>query len=164
MAEFEGKITTGAMEREKAAAALGTNQRSAFDIVHREDYKTEAEYIQALAATSKALETPEYQKAARKAAEDQIRRNEAEIRKAQRAEFQEIRKGITLQPYQREQIDKQAAEMARADLAAGKIGTADMGKTIEQHAKALQDRETDAQAAAQQFNSFLRGMVRGSAV
>ena len=155
----KGTFTTGTMAREKAAAALGANQKSAFDIVKREDYQTEAEYIQALAATSKALESPEYQRAARKAAEEEIRREEAEIRKAQREQFQEIRKGITLTPMQQEAIDKRAAERARADLAAGRIGTADMGKAIQDHAAELGNREKDTQAAAAQFNAFIRGAM-----
>ena len=160
--EVQAEFITKEITQEKAATAFGLNQKSAFDIVRREDYKTEAEYIQALSDTSKAMETPEYQRAARKAAEEQQLRSEAAIRAEQRKEFQSIRAGITLTPMQKEQIDKRAAEMARADLASGKIGASQMGRTIEKYANQLEDSEKTAQASAAQFNAFIRGTMRGN--
>ena len=151
-AEF---VTKEALE-EKLSVALGLNQRSVFDIVRREDYRTEAEYIKALSDTSKAMRTPEYQRAARKAAEEQQRRDEAATRAEQRKEFESIRRGVKLTPMEQEQIDRKAANMARADLAAGKIGASELGATIEGYAGQLADKAKDSKACSMQFNNFIR--------
>ncbi len=129
-----------------------------FDVVHREDYKTEADYIQALAKTSQVMESDAYRRAVSKASIEARQREEAEIRKAQREEYAEIRKGIKLSEMQQKDIDKRAGEMARADLAAGKIGTADLGRQIEKYAAELGDEEKSTQAAGIQFNNMLRAL------
>ena len=48
MAELRGTLTTPSDRRAKAAAAFGVKTTSVFDIVHKEDYNNEAEYIKAL--------------------------------------------------------------------------------------------------------------------
>lgn len=156
MAEINATFTTKDIIQDRAATAFGLNQKSVFDIVRREDYRTEAEYIQALSDTSKAMETPEYHRAARKAAEEKQRRNEAAIREAQRREFAEIRRGVKLTPMEQEQIDKQAADMARADLASGKIFASGLGARIEEYAERLADKAKDSKASSMQFNNFIR--------
>lgn len=162
--EINSTFVTADQTRERAAAAFGLNQKSVFDIVHKDDYKTEAEYIQALAETSKAMETPEYQRARRKAEEEQRHRNEAAIRAEQRKEFQSIRRGVTLTQTEKEQIDRQAADLARRDLAAGRIGASALGATIERYAAELEGKEIDAQASARQFNAFIRREVNRATV
>ena len=156
MSNVNAEFRTPEAVRDAAAAAFGLNQKSVFDIVRREDYKTEAEYIQALSDTSKAMETPEYQRARRKAAEEEQRRNEAAIRAEQRKEFQTIRRGVTLTQTEKEQIDRQAADMARRDLAAGRIFASGLGAKIEEYAGQLSDKAKDSKASAMQFNAFIR--------
>ena len=158
--EVQANFITKDSIKDKAAAALGLGAQSAFDVVKREDFKSEAEYIRALAETSKALESPEYQRARRRAAEEELRRKERETREKQREEFRRIRAGIKLTPHEQQQIDTKAAEMARADFAAGRIGASALGATIERYAAELEGKEIDAQASAQQFNAFIRDAMQ----
>ena len=162
MAEIKAEFTTQNDVKEKAANALGLNQKSVFDIVRREDYINEAAYIKALAETSKAMETPEYQRAARKAAEEEKRMSEERVRATQRAEFQAIRQGVTLTPLEQQRVDEQAAELARRDLAAGRIFASDMGRTIEEYASELGNRAKDEKATSVQFNSFIRAELKNA--
>ena len=159
--EVHANFITNDTVKDKAAAAFGLNQKSVFDIVRREDYPNEAQYIKALADVSEAMETPEYLRARRKAAEEEQRRNEAAIRAEQRKEFQTIRRGVTLTQTEKEQIDRQAADMARRDLAAGRIFASGLGAKIEEYAGQLTDSAKDSRASAQQFNAFIRATLRG---
>lgn len=154
--EVQANFITNDTIKDKAAAALGLDAQSAFDIVRREDYPNEAAYIKALADVSEAMQKPEYQRARRKAAEEEQRRNEAAIRAEQRKEFQTIRRGVTLTQAEKERIDRQAADMARRDLAAGRIFASGLGAKIEEYAGQLTDSAKDSKASAMQFNTFIR--------
>lgn len=157
MAEIQGTITTPEMTRERMKAALGLDQPSALDVVRREDYKSDVEYIHALTETQAMMDAPEYQKAARRVAAEKQRRQEQETREAQRKEYDEILKDVTLQEYQKKEIDTKATEMARRDLAAGKIFASDLGRRIEKYAAELTEEKKRELAANIQMNRMFRG-------
>ncbi len=161
MAEINAEFYTGEIIRDKAASALGFDAPSVLDVVKREAYPDDAAYIRALVETQKAMDDPAYTELRRKEREEQQRKLEKETREAQRREFESIRAGIQLTQMQREAIDKQAAEMARADLAAGKIGASELGRTIEEYAAKLADKIKDSEASSAQFNAFLRNAIHG---
>ena len=57
----------GDITKKKLVAALGMNMPSVHDIVKRENYKTEEEYLSALVETSSKLNNPEVKAALREA-------------------------------------------------------------------------------------------------
>ena len=142
---------------EKAATAFGFNQPSALDIVHREDYENDVAYIHALTEAQAKMDNPEYQRAARKVAEEDRRRQEKAIREEQRKEYSEILKTVKLSDLDRRTVDTQAAEMARRDLAAGRIFASDLAGRIEHYAEELTEKKKRDLAAGIQFNRCLRG-------
>ena len=162
--EINATFTTKDTLKDKMATALGMGAKSAFDIVKRSDYATEAEYIVALAETSKAMETPEYRRAAAQAREREAKAQEQATREAQRREFQSIRNGVTLTPAEKEKIDKEAADLARRDLASGKIFASGLGAKIEEYAGQLADRAKDSKASSMQFNNFIRAEMHRASI
>lgn len=158
MAEIEATISSKETTKEKAAAAFGMNQPSALDVVRRDDYVNDVEYIHALAETQARMDDPAYQRAARKVAAEDQQRHEKEIRDEQRKEYAAILTGVKLSDMDRRSIDTQAAELARKDLAAGKIFASDLGKQIEKHAGELTEKKKRELAAGIQFNRALRGL------
>lgn len=54
-------------------------------------------------------------------------------------------------------IDAEAADLARRDLAAGRVAASALGATIERYAAELGERRKDEKAAGALFNSMLRG-------
>jgi tRNA(Ser,Leu) C12 N-acetylase TAN1 len=157
MAEIQATITSPEMMQEKMKAALGFDQPSALDVVRREDYKSDVEYIHALAETQAMMDAPEYQKAARKVAAEKQRRQEQETREAQHKEYNDILNGVTLQEHEKKEIDTKAAEMARSDLGAGKIFASDLGRRIEKYAAELTEKKKRELAANIQMNRLFRG-------
>lgn len=157
MPEIIGEFITQESIKAKAASAFGLDQPSALDVVHRENYKSDVDYIHALTETQAKMDNPEYQKAARKVAAEDRRRQEEEIRKAQRREYDEILKSVKLDDIDKRAIDKEAAQEARRDLAAGKITLSELGQRIESYGEKLTDQKRRERAASIQFNRCLRG-------
>lgn len=153
----QSEIVTKESTTEKVAAALGFNQPSALDVVRREEFKSDADYIHALTETQAKMDDPEYQRAARKVAEEDRRRQEKAIREEQRKEYSEILKTVKLSDLDRRTVDTQAAELARRDLAAGRIFASDLAGRIEHYAEELTEKKKRDLAAGIQFNRCLRG-------
>ena len=82
---------------------------------------------------------------------------EREQRTEQEAAYKEIRSTVQLDNLDQREIDTQAAEMARRDLAAGRISASGLGKAIEDYAKQLTEKRKDTKASNQLFNAMLRG-------
>ena len=158
--EYKGRDNTVA----KAVAAFGFNQPNPEDIIHREDYDSDAEYAVALARMTQTMSTPEYRSAARKVGVKAQVKTEEEERTIQRKEYAEIRKTVTLNDYELEQIDREAKEMAREELATGKISAHQLGATIEQFANHLTKERKNQKAANQQINAMFRKEIRRNTV
>ena len=156
MAEMQAKIETRQDTAAKFAAKLGVDQPSVFDVVNRSSYATEDAYLDALTLEEMRRNNPEYQ-AARRLSVEYRERQEREQRIAQEAAYKEIRSTVQLDGLDRREIDTQAAEMARRDLAAGRISTSGLGEAIERYAQDLSEKRKDTKASNQLFNAMLRG-------
>ena len=162
MAEIVQELMTRDTIRAKAAAALGLNQPNPEDVIHREDYESDAAFAVALARLTQTMNTPEYRAAARKVGVTAQKQNEDEEREAQRKEYAEIRKTVKLDSVDLERIDKEALTLARQQLAEGKIAYSQLGETVETIAKQLTERVKDRKAGNIQLNAaFRREAKRG---
>lgn len=162
MAEIVMELQNRDSIRQKAAAALGFNQPNPEDVIHREDYGSDAEYAVALARLTQTMNTPEYRAAARKVGVTAQNRTEEDTRKQQREEFKQIRKTVELDAAELEQIDREALQLARQQLANGRIGASLLGETVETIAKQLMEKRKDQKAGNIQLNAaFRREAKRG---
>ena len=157
MAEMQAKIETRQDTAAKFAAKLGTDQPPVFDVVNRSSYTTEDAYLDALTLEEMRRNNPEYQAARRRLSVEYRERQEREQRAANDAAYKEIRSTVQLDNLDQREIDTQAAEMARRDLAAGRISASGLGKAIEDYAKQLTEKRKDTKAGNQLFNAMLRG-------
>ena len=157
MAEMQAKIETRQDTAAKFAAKLGTDQPSVFDVVNRSSYTTEDAYLDALTLEEMRRNNPEYQAARRRLSVEYRERQERGQRAANDAAYKEIRSTVQLDGLDQREIDTQAAEMARRDLAAGRISASGLGKAIEDYAKQLTEKRKDTKAGNQLFNAMLRG-------
>lgn len=153
-------VTQGSL-REKAAEKMGFNQPSALDLVSRSDYATEEAFLDAAVKAEMERSNPQYQAVRRRLAAEYRQRQEEAERKAQAEEYKEIRSNVQLWDTDTRAIDTEATEMARRDLAAGRIGASEMGKTIEKYAKDLTEKHKDSRASDQLFNNIIRSAVLG---
>lgn len=151
------KIETAESTRAKAAAKLGFDQPSAFDLVDARQYTDNESYLDALVEADLKLNNPEYQAARRRLKAEYRERLESERRAAQEAAYKDIRSSVRLDDLDQRQIDAEAAELARRDLAAGRIVASAMGSAIETYAEKLTEQRKDSRAANQLFNAMLRG-------
>ena len=156
----EFNVVTRETIRAKAAAKMGFDHTSALDLVSRSDYATDEQYLDA-AVKAEMERNSEYNKIRRKLAAEYQRRNEEAERKAQAERFKEIRSNVQLDSTDIKEIDAEAAEKARRDLAAGRIAASELGKTVEKYAQVLTEKRKDTRASNQHFNDIIRGMVRG---
>lgn len=153
MATLETKDTIKA----KANLMLGLNAPNPTDIIHREDYETEFDYIDALYNAKQKMQTPEWRQAVKEAQEAQQEQEYKETREAQRKEWKEIRREVQLDQMEQREVDAKAADLARRDLAAGRIFASGLGTKIEEYAEILTNEAKDKKATSIQFNKFIRG-------
>ena len=142
--------------KEKAAIAFGFDGPEASDLVNRADYATQAEYYAALADMKIRLQDPEFQRAIRKARMSGQVEDERAKRKRELEEFKQYRKSANVEEFEQRDIDKQAAQMARDDLARGKISSAELGERIAIYADRLSDKLKDQKASSAQINALFR--------
>lgn len=157
MAEMDMRIETTESTRAKIAEKLGLNQPSVFDVVNRSRYATEEAYLDALVMEKMRREDPNYQAARRKLAAEYRDQQEQEQRTAQDSAYKQIRAAVQLDDLDRREIDAQAVELARRDLAAGRIPASELGSAIERYANQLSEKRKDTRAGNQLFNDMLRG-------
>lgn len=157
MADLDLRIENTASTRAKVAAKMGFDQPSAFDLVDRSKYTDDESYLDAVIKADMERSSPEYQAARRRLKAEYRERLEREQRANQEAAYKEIRATLQLDDLDRQEIDTQATEMARRDLAAGKISASGLGKAIEDYAKQLVEKRKDEKAGNQLFNAMLRG-------
>jgi hypothetical protein len=133
--------------------------RSVFEIVNRDDYKTEADYIKALYDTQQIMASDTYREYHRKELAA-ARAAEAErITAAQNKAFSEARGSVSLSKDELTRIDDEAQRRAKIDLARGDIQCHELGARISEYASYMTERKKDGIAAGSLFNAILRGQI-----
>lgn len=159
MSKMDMKIETTESTREKIAEKMGLNQPSVFDLVDRRKYASDESYLDAVIKADIERNNPEYQAARRRLKAEYRQRQEMEQAAAREASYKRIRAEVQLADLDRREIDAEAAEMARRDLAAGRISASGLGAAIEQYAEKLTEKRKDTKASNQLINAMLRGQV-----
>lgn len=154
-ANIESKDTI----REKAKAAFGFDLSSALDLVKRSDYGSDEAYLDACTHAELERSNPGYRAARSRLKAEYRARQEEQERKAQAENYKTIRAGISLDDLDRRNIDEQAADLARRDLAANRIAASALGATIEKYAQTLSEKRKDEKASSSLFNAMLRGQM-----
>lgn len=145
--------------REKVADKLGLNLPSGLDIVDRADYGNEKAYLDAAATAELEHSSPEFRAVRRRVEAEFRQRQEEDERKRQTEKYNVIRSCIGLDSVDKKNIDAEAAELARRDLAANRIAASALGKTIERYAQELSEKKKDSKASNALFNAMLRGQM-----
>lgn len=158
--EIVQELQTREKIQAKAAAAFGLNAPTAEDVIKRSDYPDDVTYTVALARMQKEMDTPEFRAAMRKTGVVRQQESEEEERKQQREEFAEIRKAITLDELDRQNVDAEAQRLAKMELAQGKIMASEYGDAILRHAEKLTEKAKDRKAENMMFNAMIRKQYR----
>ena len=151
--EFVTKETTAA----KAAHLFGLDEPSVLDTLDRAQFASDEAYLDA--ATKKTLErqNPEYAEIRKRLKRELEERREKQVRDENAAEYRRIRANVQLDGLDTRNIDAEAAELARRDLAAGRISASGLGRAIERYAEQLTEKRKDDRARNQMMNQFFRG-------
>ena len=157
--ELNARIETAESVKEKAKTALGLDLSSALDLVKRGDYDSDEAYLDACTHAELERSSPEYRNARNRLKAELRARQEEQERKAQAENYKAIRANIGLDSVDKHNIDERAADLARRDLAANRIAASALGVAIEKYAQELSEKRKDEKAAAQMFNSILRGQL-----
>lgn len=157
--ELNARIETAESVKEKAKAALGLDLSSALDLVKRSDYDSDEAYLDACARAELERSSPEYRAARSRLKAEYRARQEAQERKAQAENYKAIRSSVSLDSVDQHNIDEEAAELARRDLAANRIVASELGKAIAKYAQELSEKKKDSKASNALFNAMLRGQM-----
>lgn len=156
---INANIETRESTREKARAALGLDLSSALDLVSRSDYDSEEAYLDAATKAELKRNNPEYRSIRSRLKAELRQRTEQEERKAQGEAYKAIRAAVTLDSIDQRNIDEKAADLARQDLAAGRIAASGLGDAIAKYAEKLGEERKTEKASAQMFNALMRGQL-----
>ena len=157
MENMEMKIETRADTQAKIAAKLGLDQPSVWDAVDRSKFPDDESYLDAVVSEQMKRSDPKYMEARRKLSMEYAQRREkAQLEENEKA-YKEIRSAVKLDSVDLQEIDAQAANLAKRDLAAGRIGASGLGAAIENYARELTEKRKDSKASNQLFNAMLRG-------
>lgn len=155
---INANIETAESIKERAKAAFGFDLPSALDLVKRSDYDSDEAYLDA--CTRAEMErSSEYISARRRLKSEYRQRTEEQERKAQDEAYKTIRAAVTLDSIDQRNIDEKAADLARQDLAAGRIAASGLGDAIAKYAEKLGEERKTEKASAQMFNSMMRGQL-----
>lgn len=157
--EMNANIETAKSVKEKAKAAFGLDLSSALDLVKRSDYDSDEAYLDACARAEMERDSPEYRAVRKRLKAEYRQRTEKQERKAQEEAHRSIRAGVSLDSLDQRNIDQEAADFARRDLAANRIAASELGATIERYAKELSEKKKDSKASNVLFNAMLRGQM-----
>ena len=155
--DFKANIETRESVEAKAKAAFGFDLSSALDLVKRNDYDTDEQYLDACAELERS--SPEYRAARSRLKAEYHARQEEQERKAQSENYKAIRSRVSLDSVDKHNIDEEAAALARRDLSANRIAASDLGATIEKYAAELTEKAKDSKASNALFNAMLRGQL-----
>lgn len=155
---INANIETAESIKERAKAAFGFDLPSALDLVKRSDYDSDEAYLDA--CTRAEMERgPEYRAARSRLKAEYRQRTEEQERRAQDEAYKTIRAAVTLDSIDQRNIDEKAADLARQDLAAGRIAASGLGDAIAKHAEKLGEERKTEKASAQMFNALMRGQL-----
>ena len=157
--ELNASIETKESTRERVGVALGLDMASSLDLVSRSDYDSEDEFLDACVRMELERSSPEYRAARSRLKAEYRARQEEQERKAQGEAYKTIRAGVSLDSVDQKNIDTEAADLARRDLAAGRISASMLGKSIEDYAAKLSEKRKDEKASNALFNAMLRGKM-----
>ena len=152
-------LETADSVREKAKSALGFDRSSALDLVNREAFASDEDYLDAATKAELERSSREYRAVRSRLKAEYRARQEDEQRAAQKEAYKTIRAGVELDDLDRRTIDEQAVSLARRDLVANRIGASELGKTIERYAKELGEKRKSEKATNTMFNAVLRGTL-----
>ena len=155
--DFEANIESKDTIREKAKVAFGFDLSSALDLVKRSDYDTDEQYLDACTRAELERSSPEYRAARSRLKAEYRARQEAEQRKTQTENYKAIRSSVSLDSVDQHNIDTEAVNLARRDLAANRIPASELGATIERYAQELSEKKKDSKASNALFNAMIRG-------
>lgn len=156
---INANIETAESVKEKAKAALGFDLSSALDLCSRSDFATDEQYLDACTRAELERSSPEYRSVRCRLKSELRARQEAKERKAQAENYKAIRANIGLDSVDKHNIDEEAADIARRDLAANRIPASELGATIERYAQELSEKKKDSKAGNALFNAMLRGQL-----
>lgn len=116
--------------KEQFVTRLGFNAPEARDLVNRDDYRTEKEYLSALAATAENLEKPEVKRAMRLANRERMELDEDAEKERQRQEYRQFRSNVKLSEFDEKEVLRAATSRAHDDLAKGAILPRELGERV----------------------------------
>lgn len=147
---------TQSEEGERVISAIGINVRSGIDVLNRQDYATREEYVEACARYDIDHSNPALVKKMREISRQLSEREEKEILQQQKEDYKEFMKKVTIQPYEKERLEKQARDIATEDLGAGKTDMRSFGAYVREIYDKLENKLRAEKASAMQMNSMLR--------
>lgn len=123
---------------------------------NRDDFKSDHEYLDAIATENVRRSAPEYQAAYKAAAEKLAAwQREKDMKEAER-QFEEIKKNIKIPQFKQDELKNKASNKAASDLSSGKITAKDFESTVKKYYDDLCKGEINTRAVNEKFNKMLR--------
>ena len=151
------EFVTQESTKAKVAHAMGLDAPHVLDVLDRAQFASDEAFLDAATKMTLERRSPEYVEVRRRLKRELEERREKQIREENAAEYRRIRSSVQLDGLDTRNIDTEAAELARRDLAAGRISASGLGKAIEQYAEQLAERRKDERARNAMMNQFFRG-------
>lgn len=155
------EIETSQTAQEKMKRALGftTGGGKGLDALHREDFASDNEYLNAVAEYDMQQKNPEFAAARHKAEREYHERLRQQEEAELAAAVEEAKKKVVLTDADKAAAEARARARAQRDLAQGRISYRDMGEAIEKYCK----EEEDAAKKDRMNSATINAMLRGSA-
>ena len=124
---------------------------------NRDDFASDAAFLDAVATENVRRNTPEYQ-AAYKEATNKLRemQREKDMKEAER-QYAEAKAKIQLSEFKQNQLRSKAVNRAEVDLQSGKIKAEDFEATANKYYDEYVNKEKGDQVINQRFNDIIRG-------
>lgn len=150
--------------REKTAQKLGLRQNSVLDKISRSDFASDDAFLDAAAKMELERSSPEYREVRRRLEREYEARREHDEKEQNSKRYQELRSTAKLSALDTQEVDTEATERARRDLAAGRIRASELAPTIENYAKDLTEKRKDTLASNAMMNELLRQSINRNSV
>lgn len=145
----------------KFAAALGASgTANALDILRREDYGSDAEFIQACVSWELQNTDPRRSELVRKYSRLLNEQREQEAREKAEARRKEIREGMKLTPDESNQVEFDATQATMQAVRDGKIDPRDFNRARAAAVKRLEEKTLDRKTDSVVFNEEIRRMYQ----
>ena len=150
--------------REKTAQKLGLRQNSVLDKISRSDFASDDAFLDAAAKMELERSSPEYREVRRRLEREYEARWEHDEKEQNSKRYQELRSTAKLSSLDTQEVDTEATERARRDLAAGRIRASELAPMIESYAKDLTEKRKDTIASNAMMNELLRQSINRNSV